>query len=76
LDHSDWASGEGKRPFSGEAVRALFEHSEGMPREATILADNALLLGFYHQQPTISQETVTEAATDRSGSLAKRGANG
>jgi type II secretory pathway predicted ATPase ExeA len=70
------ASGGAKHPFSEEALQALYEHSAGMPREATILADNALLLGFYHQQPTITQQAVIEAAEDRSSSLARREGNG
>src|SRR5687767_1433117 len=37
------ASGGGQLPFSQEALQVLFEYSEGVPREATILADNALL---------------------------------
>src|SRR5918911_1499083 len=39
------ASGGGKHPFPDAALQALFEHAQGIPREATILADNALLLG-------------------------------
>jgi len=41
------ASGGHEHPFTPEALQALWEHSGGVPREATILADNALLLGFF-----------------------------
>jgi general secretion pathway protein A len=36
------ASGGQTHPFTEDAVRAIFAHSKGMPREANILADNAL----------------------------------
>src|SRR5207249_2610602 len=34
------ASGGGEHPFTEEALDALFRHSQGIPREAAILADN------------------------------------
>lgn len=64
------ASGGGQHPFTDEALVGLFEHSGGMPREATILADNALLLGFYRKQSTIDRQTIDDAAADRNSSLA------
>lgn len=64
------ASGGGQLPFTADALVGLFEHSAGMPREATILADNALLLGFYRKQPVIDRQTVDDAAADRNSSLA------
>jgi general secretion pathway protein A len=67
------ASGGLHHPFSEEALQALFEHSEGIPREATILADNALLLGFYRKQTEIDRQTVEDAAADREHSLTRRG---
>ncbi len=63
------ASGGAKHPFSDEALMALFEYSEGIPREATILADNALLLGFYQQKSVIDKSVVEAAAADRRNSL-------
>lgn len=66
------ASGGRAHPFSEDALIALSEHSEGIPREATILADNALLLGFYRTQPVIDKQIVEDAAADRRNSLAGR----
>jgi type II secretory pathway predicted ATPase ExeA len=66
------ASGGGTLPFDSGAIDALFSHSEGIPREATILADNALLLGFYGQQPRITKELVEAAALDRRQGLGGR----
>src|SRR4051794_3354648 len=64
------ASGGGQHPFTEDALVGLFEHSGGMPREATILADNALLLGFYRKQTLIDRRTIDDAAADRFSSLA------
>ena len=66
------ASGGGNHPFADDALVALSEHSEGIPREATILADNALLLGFYRKQPVIDRQVVEDAAADRQRSLSGR----
>jgi general secretion pathway protein A len=66
------ASGGKQHPFSENALAALFEHSQGSPREAAILADNALLLGFYRKQPTIDRAIVEAAARDRQISLEGR----
>ncbi len=71
------ASGGQKHPFSDAALAALGELGEGMPRDTTILADNALLIGFNRQQQTIGDEHVRAAAGDRRKSLdGKEAANG
>jgi general secretion pathway protein A len=67
------ASGGGQHPFTPEALQALWEHSAGIPREATILADNALLLGFFGQQTHIDRDLVDKAAQDRVDSLGGKG---
>src|SRR3712207_6729387 len=69
------ASGGGQHPFTEDALQALFEHSGGIPREATILADNALLLGFYRKQAAIDRQVVEDAAADRQNSLAGKEAS-
>jgi type II secretory pathway predicted ATPase ExeA len=66
------ASGGGKHPFSDAALQALAELGEGMPRDTTILADNALLLGYNRQQQDIGPDLVRAAATDRQRSLGGR----
>jgi general secretion pathway protein A len=67
------ASAGKPHPFAEDALQAIFDHSAGMPREATILADNALLWGFYNKKAVIDRETVDSAAADRQNSLAKEG---
>jgi general secretion pathway protein A len=63
------ASGGAQHPFTNQAARALFEYSVGSPREANILADNALLLAFYQQQRQIDEELVRQVANDRRDNL-------
>ena len=66
------ASGGGQHPFTEEATAAIFEHSEGMPREANILADNALLLAFYKRQKRIKDDLIRQVAADRQHNLARK----
>ncbi len=66
------ASGGGSHPFNEKALEALYQHSQGIPREATILADNTLLLGFYRKRRTIGADLVEAAASDRRHSLTDR----
>ncbi len=59
------ASGGEEHPFEPAAVQALYEHSQGTPREATILADNALLLAYLRKQRRVSPAIVESAARER-----------
>lgn len=59
------ASGGGKHPFSPAALTAVFEHSEGIPREACILADNSLLLAYYEKRNAIDADSVNRVVNDR-----------
>ncbi len=68
------ATGGAKDPFTEDAIKIIFEKSQGMPREANILCDNALLISYYKKEHEISAETVTEIADDRHQNLSKRGA--
>jgi general secretion pathway protein A len=67
------ASGGGAHPFAPEALRVLAEHSQGIPREAAILADNALVLGHYRKARLIEREIIEAAAEDRARSLGRAG---
>ncbi|MDQ3848565.1 MAG: AAA family ATPase [Thermoproteota archaeon] len=66
------ASGGAAHPFTREAIEAIFDYSQGMPREANILADNALLLAFYQKQRQIQREQVEQVAADRWENLNRR----
>lgn len=59
------ASGNLTHPFTPEALESIYFHSEGIPREACIIADNSLLLSFLQKKPTIEKEIVDIAAKDR-----------
>jgi general secretion pathway protein A len=66
------ASGGAAHPFSEDAVAAIFLHSDGMPREANILADNALLLAHLKGERHISRDMVVEVVADRAENLGKK----
>lgn len=59
------ASGNLTHPFTSDALQSLYFHSEGIPREACIIADNSLLLAFLQKKSVIDKETVEVAAKDR-----------
>ena len=59
------ASGGSTHPFEPDAVRTIFEHSQGIPRDANILADNALLLSYLRKRKKITKKLVDVAAKER-----------
>ena len=59
------ASANRDHPFSREAIEVLYDASGGTPREACIIADNALVLAFLDGLTDISAETVKIAAAER-----------
>lgn len=63
------ASGSMRHPFTLEGIGALYGHSNGMPREANILADNALLLAYYRKETEIGAELINQVAADRQYNL-------
>lgn len=66
------ASGGAAHPFTDGAIAAVFEYSQGMPREANILADNALLLAYHTKQEHIGDELIVQVAKDRRENLARK----
>ncbi|MGE0539204.1 MAG: ExeA family protein [Dehalococcoidia bacterium] len=65
------ASGGAQHPFSEDAIRAIFDASAGMPREANILADNALVAAYYQQARLIDADLITAIAADRTENLSR-----
>lgn len=59
------ASGNLTHPFTQDAFQSIYVHSEGIPREACIIADNSLLLAFLQKKPVIDRDIVAIAAKDR-----------
>jgi type II secretory pathway predicted ATPase ExeA len=66
------ASGGGQHPFTEEAIATIFQYSEGMPREANILADNSLLVAGVSQQKQIGKAIVEQVVADRLENLARK----
>jgi general secretion pathway protein A len=50
--------------FSGSALRALYDCSEGIPRIVNVLCDSALITGFASETTQISARMVREAGRD------------
>jgi len=59
------ASGGEEHPFDPAAIQVLYKHSQGTPREATILADNSLLLAYLRKERRVSGDIVEMAAKER-----------
>lgn len=66
------ASGnQSKHPFTQGALQKIFEHSAGLPSEACILADNALLIAFLNQERNITSVFIESAIGDRLNNVGK-----
>jgi len=63
------ASGGNEHPFEADALKAIFKHAEGIPREVNILADNSLLLAFLKRSKTVTNVIVERAAKERRETL-------
>jgi general secretion pathway protein A len=59
------ASGNKQHPFTQDALQAIYAHSNGMPREACILADNSLLAAYLVGAKTVDKATVDAVYKDR-----------
>lgn len=67
------ASGNQTHPFTPDALQSIYVHSEGIPREACVLADNSLLLAFLQKKPAIEKDVVEIAAKDRRDNIGAAG---
>jgi hypothetical protein len=59
------ASGNQTHPFTSDAIQSIYNYSDGIPREACILADNSLLLAFLQKKLEIGKDIVEIAVKDR-----------
>jgi type II secretory pathway predicted ATPase ExeA len=59
------ASGNQQHPFTPDALEAIYLYSKGMPSEACILADNALLAAYLAGKKEVDKATVDAAFQDR-----------
>ena len=60
-----------KHPFTQGSIQKIFEHSAGLPSEACIIADNALLIAFLNQQREVTPAFVESAIGDRLKNVGK-----
>jgi general secretion pathway protein A len=60
------ANYKGSSIFTKEALKTIFEYSEGIPRKINILCDNALLIGYGIGKRKIDQEIINEVVGDLS----------
>lgn len=58
-------AGGGEFPFNDEAVQAIYEATQGVPRSEVILADNALLAAALRKADVIAPDLVWEVVRDR-----------
>jgi general secretion pathway protein A len=60
-------AGAPRCPFSRDALKALYEASDGVPRLINIIADRALMAGYAHEMERINARVVREAAREVAG---------
>ena len=58
------AGGTGAKVFTREAVALIYEHSSGIPRTISVIADNALVGGLAAGQRPVSSDLVREICRD------------
>ena len=58
------AGGESSRLFTREAVMAIHEYSQGIPRTINVLCDNALLGGLALGRQAVDRQIVLDVARD------------
>ncbi|MBT9537372.1 MAG: AAA family ATPase, partial [Nitrospirae bacterium] len=57
-------AGSPKNPFTEDAMRAIYRHSNGVPRLINTICDNALLDGFLFKTNTIDDAIIRAVAVD------------
>jgi general secretion pathway protein A len=58
------AGGDHRQLFTADAVAAIFEHSDGIPRTISVISDNALVSGFAADERPVSRRTVLDVCRD------------
>ncbi|MEK7683775.1 MAG: AAA family ATPase [Nitrospirota bacterium] len=62
--HRMHIAGSPKNPFTEDAMRAIYRHSNGVPRLINTICDNALLDGFLFKTNTIDDAIIRAVAVD------------
>jgi general secretion pathway protein A len=58
------AGGDGASIFTADAVRAIYRHSRGIPRNISVLCDNSLVSGFALDRRPVDADIVEDVARD------------
>lgn len=56
--------GDSKRLFPPDAIEAVFRHSRGFPRLINTVCENALIIAYARQIPTITVDVVEDVARE------------
>jgi len=67
IRHRLAVAGSQRCPFTRDAIRAIYQSSDGVPRLINIIADRALMAGYAHELERIDPTTVHEAAREVAG---------
>jgi type II secretory pathway predicted ATPase ExeA/phage tail protein X len=62
----DVAGAQGRSLFHDEAIDAIYQYTQGLPRVINVLCDHALLYAFSANKEQVSKKIVREAAVDMS----------
>jgi general secretion pathway protein A len=65
------SANKGQHPFTKASIQKIFEHSGGLPSEACVIADNALLIAFLQQSSLVTPDIVEAAIEDRLANVGK-----
>lgn len=58
------AGGSSVAVFTRQAVEAIYEHSQGIPRLISVICDNALISGFAADRRPVSRDLVEDVCRD------------
>ena len=62
----DVAGAQGRALFHDEAIDAIYQYTQGLPRVINVLCDHALLYAFSANKDQVSKKIVREVAVDMS----------
>jgi general secretion pathway protein A len=65
------ASGNKTHPFTQQALQKIYEHAAGLPSEACIIADNALMIACLNEMKQVTHDIVEAAIRDRVRNVGK-----
>lgn len=67
IEHRIKKAGRTEKLFTDEAILAVYEVSEGIPRIINLLCDAALVYGFADELQVIDEETIRQVVQEKDG---------